>query len=99
METSPIIKHQYSELFEKGVNCWVGPLVCESESTIDGISKVITTLIDAVCPKSVNTMGLDIPVHPTVFSGDQNTEKMARSAQLALVENGTMRDRLGMLSK
>ena len=38
------------------------------------LSKVITTLIDEVCPKSVNTMGLDIPVHPTVFSGDNKTE-------------------------
>jgi hypothetical protein len=62
-------------------------------------SKVITELIDQVCPKTVNKNGAEIPVQPTVFSGDNKTEKMARSAQLALVENGTMRDRLGMLSK
>ena len=41
MKTSPNIKHPYSELFEDGVNCWVGPLVCESESTIDGIRETI----------------------------------------------------------
>jgi hypothetical protein len=41
MKTAPNVKHQYSELFQKGVNCWVGPLVCESESTIDGIRETI----------------------------------------------------------
>ena len=41
MKTNPNIKHQYSGLFEKGVSCWVGPLVCESESTIDGIGETI----------------------------------------------------------
>ena len=41
MKTSPNIKHPYSELFEDGVNCWVGPLVCKSESTIDGIRETI----------------------------------------------------------
>ena len=96
MKTTPHILHQYSELFQQGVNCWVGPLVCETESTIDGISKVITEIIDRVCPKLVNDKGVEVPAYPTVFSGDNKTEKMARSAQLALVENGTMRDRLGL---
>ena len=66
---------------------------------IDGISKVITKLFDQICPKTVNINGSETPVHPTVFSGDNKTEKMARSAQLALVENGSMRDRLGKFSK
>ena len=96
MMTTAHVMHQYTELFQQGVNCWVGPLVCESESTIEGISKVITELIDKVCPKIVNEQGFEVPAYPTVFSGDNKTEKMARSAQLALVENGTMRDRLGL---
>ena len=95
LQTSANIQHQYSKQFENGVNCWVGPLVFEDESSIDGISKVITTLIDEVCPKSVNVDGTDSPIHPTVFSGDNKTEKMARSAKLALAENGSMRERLG----
>ena len=95
MKTTADIKHQYSDLFDQGVNCWVGPLVFESESTISGISKVITELIDQVCPKTVDQNGTEAPVHPTVFSGDNKTEKMARSAQLALAENGSMRERLG----
>ena len=96
MKTTAHISHQYSDLFQEGVKCWVGPLVCENESTIEGISKVITELIDKVCPKVVNDKGMEAPAYPTVFSGDNKTEKMARSAQLALVENGTMRDRLGL---
>ena len=95
MQTTANIPHQYSKQFEQGVNCWVGPLVFETESSIDGISKVITELIDQVCPKSVDNGGTESPIHPTVFSGDNKTEKMARSAKLALVENGSMRDRLG----
>ena len=99
MKTTANIDHQYTKLFEQGVDCWVGPLVFEDESSIDGISKVITKLIDQVCPKTINKNGSEAPVHPTVFSGDNKTEKMARSAQLALVENGSMRERLGKLSK
>jgi hypothetical protein len=95
MKSTPYIEHQYTKLFNEGVNCWVGPLVFEDESTIGGISKVITELIDQVCPKSVDQTGRETPVHPTVFSGDNKTEKMARSAQLALAENGSMRERLG----
>ena len=95
MQTTPNIRHQYSDLFDQGVNCCVGPLVFEDESTISGISKVITELIDNLCPKIINEDGTEAPVHMTVFSGDNKTEKMARSAQLALAENGSMRDRLG----
>ena len=95
METTGNIQHQYTNFFEQGVKCWVGPLVFESESTVEGISKVITKLVDDVCPKIVSENGSVSPVHPTVLSGDNKTEKMSRSAQLALMENGSMRERLG----
>ena len=40
MKTTNCIPHEYSKALEEGVNCWVGPLVFEDESTISGISKV-----------------------------------------------------------
>ena len=70
MKASANYEHQYSEQFEQGVPCWVGPLVCEDESSITGISKVLKELIDTVCPKTQSLSGRDVPVHPTVFSGD-----------------------------
>ena len=94
METTGNIPHQYIEKFQDGVNSCVGPLVFETESTVDGISKVITQLIDQVCPKRINKNGSEDPLYPTVFSVDNKTEKMARIAQLAMVENNSMRDRL-----
>ena len=95
MKTEANIPHQYSDLFDVGVKTWVGPIVFEDESSISGISKVNTKLIDEVCPKTVNVDGTEGPIQTTVFSGDNKTEKMARSAQLALAENGSMKERLG----
>ena len=91
------IKHQYSQEFEKEVKIFTGPLVCETESTLEGISKVITTLTDDLCPTIQNEEGKNVPIFPTTFSGDQKTEKSARSAQLALLDNGSMRDKLGFI--
>ena len=79
---------------EEDVKCLVGPLVFEDESTISGTSKVISELIDQVCPKIVDKGGRESPVHPTLFSGDNKTEKMLRSTYLALAENGSMQERL-----
>ena len=91
------IKHQYSTEFEKEVKVVTGPLVCETESTLEGISKVITQLTDELCPAGLNDDGHKVPIFPTTFSGDQKTEKSARSAQLALIDNGSMRDKLGFI--
>ena len=88
------IKHQYSSSFEKEVKIHTGPLVFHTESTLDGISKVITELIDVACPVVLDKAGKPAPAFPTTFSGDQKTEKCARSAQLALCDNGNMKDRL-----
>ena len=38
MKTTKFIPHQYSEILEEEVKCWVGPLVFEDESTISGTS-------------------------------------------------------------
>ena len=91
------IKHQYSEQFEAPVKIYTGPLVCETESTLQGISKVITKLTDELCPTVLNEEGKNVPIYPTTFSGDQKTEKSARSAQLALLDNGLMRDKLSFI--
>ena len=88
------IKHQYTSSFDKEVKVHTGPLIFQSESTLDGISKVITELIDEVCPVMFDNEGNPSPVYPTTFSGDQKTEKAARSAQLALCDNGSMKERL-----
>ena len=88
------IKHQYSSSFEREVKIHTGPLVFETESTLDGISKVITELIDVACPVVLDKAGKPAPAFPTTFSGDQQTEKCARRAQLALCDNGNMKDRL-----
>ena len=88
------IEHQYSREFEKEVKVFTGPLIFETESTLEGISKVITQLIDVVCPVVLDKAGEPAPAFPTTFSGDNKTEKSARSAQLALCDNGDMRDRL-----
>jgi hypothetical protein len=91
------IKHQYSKEFEKEIKIFTGPLVCETESTLEGISKVITNLTDGLCPTVLNEDGQNVPIFPTTFSGDQKTEKSARSAQLALLDNGSMRDKLSYI--
>ena len=91
------IEHQYSSLMDKEVKVYTGPLVCETESTLPGISKVITKLTDDLCPVAQNEEGQNVPIYPTIFSGDQKTEKSARSAQLALLDNGSMRDKLGFI--
>ena len=86
------VDHQYKKLFENEVKVLTGPLIFETESTLEGISKVIKNLIDVVCPVVSDAAGKPAPVFPTTFSGDQKTEKSARSAQLALCDNGDMRD-------
>ena len=86
--------HQYKEQFEQEVKVFTGPLIFETESTLEGISKVIKVLVDTVCPAVEDCSGKPVPVFPTTFSGDQKTEKSARSAQVALCDNGDMRDRL-----
>ena len=91
------IKHQYSEEFEKGVTVWTGPLVCENESNLEGMAKIITTLTDELCPATTNRDGLKVPICPTTFSGDQKTEKASRSAQIAMMDNGNMRDKLAFV--
>ena len=91
------IKHQYSKDFEDEVKIWTGPLVCENESTLDGMSKIITSLTDELCPTTRNRHGAKIPICPTTFSGDQKTEKASRSAQLGKVDNGSMRDKLSFI--
>ena len=61
------IAHQYTREFEAGVRSLTGPLVCETESTLEGISCVIKTLVEAVCPSKVDERGLKSPIHPTTF--------------------------------
>ena len=91
------IKHQYSNKFDGGVKVWTGPLVCENESNLEGMSKIITSLTDQLCPVTTNRDGVKIPISPTTFSGDQKTEKASRSAQIALIDNGSMRDKLAFI--
>ena len=91
------IKHQYSKEFDREIKVWTGPLVCENESNLSGMSKIITTLTDQLCPSTKNRQGVKIPICPTTFSGDQKTEKAARSAQIALIDNGCMRDKLAFV--
>ena len=91
------IHHQYSKEFEKEIKIYTGPLVCETESTLEGIAKVIQSLTDDLCPTVLNEDGQNVPVFPTTFSGDQKTEKSARSAQLALLDNGSLRDKLSYI--
>ena len=98
MKTMKKIPHQYSKEFSSGVNSWTGPLVFETESTPEGISKVITNIVEKVCPAKIKEDGSEGPVYTTVFSGDNQTEKAARSAQLAMVDNGNMRTRLDFIS-
>ena len=98
MDTMKKIPHQYSDAFASGVKSWTGPLVFETESTLEGISKVITEIVDKVCPVKIKGDGSAGPVYTTVFSGDNKTEKAARSAQLAMVDNGTMRTRLDFIA-
>ena len=61
------ITHQYTQQFEAGVHAVTGPLVCETESTLEGISVVIKTLVDVVCPSTVNDKGFKSPIYPTTF--------------------------------
>ena len=91
------IRHQYSREFENEVKIWTGPLICENESTLDGMSKIITSLTDELCPVTFDKQGGKIPISPTTFSGDQKTEKASRSAQMALMDNGNMRDKLAFI--
>ena len=91
------IEHQYSKEFEQEVKIYTGPLICETESTLEGIAQVIKSLTDDLCPTAVNEEGQHVPIFPTTFSGDQKTEKSSRSAQLALLDNGSMRDKLGFI--
>ena len=88
------IKHQYTTEFNQEVKMFTGPLIFETESTLPGISKVITQLINVVCPVVLDSAGNPSPAFPTTFSGDNKTEKSSRSAQIALCDNGDMRDRL-----
>ena len=48
--SSPTESYKNFTLFDKEVKVTTGPLVCETESTLEGISKVITTLTDTLCP-------------------------------------------------
>ena len=91
------IPHQYSKEFEKVVPMWTGPLIFESENNLEGMKKVITKLVDVVCPVVENEQGKKVPVYPTTFSGDNKSEQSARSAQLALADNGDMRDQLAFI--
>ena len=86
--------HQYSEEFEREVRIWTGPLICENESNLEGMSKIITCLTDKLCPSATSKLGMKIPICPTTFSGDQKTEKASRSAQIAQIDNGSMIDKL-----
>ena len=61
------VTHQYTDQFEAGVKSFTGPLVCESESSIEGISCVIKTLVDIVCPAEVKDNGVKVPIYPTTF--------------------------------
>ena len=61
------ITHQYTSQFEAGVKSLTGPLVCETESTLEGISCVIKTIVDVVCPARVKEGGRKEPIYPTTF--------------------------------
>ena len=61
------MSHQYTKQFEAGVKSFTGPLVCETESSIEGISCVIKTIVDVVCPSVVDENGVKVPVLPTTF--------------------------------
>ena len=61
------ITHQYTRKFEAGVTSFIGLLVCETESTLEGISVVLKTLVDVVCPAKVDKNGSKSPIHPTTF--------------------------------
>ena len=61
------ITHQYTRKFEAGVTSFTGPLVCETESTLEGISVVLKTLVDVVCPAKVDKNGSKSPIHLTTF--------------------------------
>ena len=91
------IPHQYSKEFEQAVPIWTGPLIFESENNLDGMKKVITNLIDVVCPVVENKQGKKVPIYPTTFSGDNKSEQCARSAQLALADDGNMRNQLAFI--
>ena len=91
------IPHQYSKEFEQNITMWTGPLIFESENNLDGMKKVITHLVDVVCPAIENKQGRKVPVYPTTFSGDNKSEQSARSAQLAMADNGDMRDQLAFI--
>ena len=91
------IPHQYSKEFEQNVPMWTGPLIFESENNLDGMKKVITHLVDVVCPVTENIQGKKVPVYPTTFSGDNKSEQSARSAQLALADNGDMKEQLAFI--
>ena len=91
------IRHQYSAEFEREVKVWTGPLVCENESNLEGMAKIITSLTDNLCPATTNRYGDKIPICVTTFSGDQKSEKASRSAQMALMDNGSMRDKLAFV--
>ena len=91
------VDHQYTAEFEKEVRVWTGPLVCENESTLEGMSSIISKLTAELCPKTTNSYGSQIPISVTTFSGDQKTEKAGRSAQLAMLDNGSMMDKLAFI--
>ena len=91
------IPHQYSKEFEQNIPMWTGPLIFESENDLNGMQKVLTHLIDVVCPVIVNMHGKKVPIYPTTFSGDNKSEQSARSAQLAMADNGDMRDQLAFI--
>jgi hypothetical protein len=83
------IEHQYSKEFNKEVKIYTGPLICETESTLEGIAVVIKSLTDELCPTAVNEEGQHVPIFPTTFSGDQKTEKSSRSAQQSSSERSS----------
>ena len=64
---SEIIRHQYHKEFEAGVESYTGPLVCETESTIEGIAVVIKTIVDIVCPSVKCDDGTKAPIYPKTF--------------------------------
>ena len=91
------LEHQYTTEFDKEVRVWTGPLVCENESTLEGMSSIISKLTAELCPKTINSCGSQVPISVTTFSGDQKTEKAGRSAQLAMLDNGSMMDKLAFI--
>ena len=66
------VGHQYIKQFEAGVNSFTGPLVCETESTVEGIAIVIKTIVDIVCPSVKCEDGTKAPIYPTTFRYDSN---------------------------